>query len=140
LRRPSPEANESSASRASDAEQYLGFEGEGIDRKPTVQFTEANLQVLSGTGHTYGTPDGEGNLVVGYDEEPGSQTGMNNLVVGFKQAFTSDASIVGGEANSSSGPNSDVFGVDDAVTEDGASVMGGAGNTASGVFSPVSGG
>jgi hypothetical protein len=90
------------------------------------------VQVLSGTGHTYGTPDGEGDLVVGYDEEPGVQTGMNNHVVGFKQAFTSYASIVGGEANSSSGPNGDVFGVDDAVTEDGASVAGGAENTAGG--------
>lgn len=78
--------------------------------------------------------------MVGYDEEPGEQAGMNNLVVGFKQSFTSYASIIGGEGSISSGPNSDVFGVENKVTEDGASVAGGAGNTASGYFSSVSGG
>jgi hypothetical protein len=119
---------------------YLGYEEKGIDEKPTVQFSGANVQVQSGTGHTYGIANGEGNLVVGYDEEPGTQTGMNNLVVGFKQSFTSFASIVGGEGSTSSGPNSAVFGIENKVTQDGASATGGSQNTASGYFSSVSGG
>jgi hypothetical protein len=119
---------------------YVTYEAEGIDKKPTIQFSGANVQVLSGSGSTHGTLNGEGNLVIGYDEEPGLQTGSNNLVVGFKQSYTSYASIVGGEENSASGPNSDVFGVSNHATKDGASISGGAGNTASGDFSSVSGG
>jgi hypothetical protein len=120
---------------------HLGYEVEGIDKKPTVQFSGANVQVLSGTGNTNGTPNGEGNLVVGYDEEPGAQTGMNNLVVGgSKQSFTSYGALVGGSGNTASGPSTDVFGIENVATLDGASVTGGAQNTASGYFSSVSGG
>jgi hypothetical protein len=120
---------------------HLGYVEKGIDEKPTVQFSGANVQVQSGTGNTNGTPNGEGNLVVGYDEEPGAQTGMNNLVVGgSKQSFTSYGAIVGGSGNTASGPSTDVFGIENVATLDGASVTGGAQNTASGYFSSVSGG
>ncbi len=51
-------------------------------RKPTVRVEGANLQVVSGPGATSGTVNGTGNLVVGYDEGTGSQTGSHNLPAG----------------------------------------------------------
>ena len=35
-----------------------------------VEFNAINVQVISGTGLTNGTPNGEGNLIVGYAENP----------------------------------------------------------------------
>src|SRR4051794_1071846 len=40
----------------------------GVGGKPTVQFAAVNVQVVSGSGSTTGTLNGEGNLVVGYAE------------------------------------------------------------------------
>jgi hypothetical protein len=40
-----------------------------------------NVQLVNGEGHT-ATTNGEGNLVLGYDENPGEQTGSHDLVVG----------------------------------------------------------
>ena len=50
--------------------------------KPTIRVEGANLQVVSGPGATSGTVNGTGNLVVGYDEGTGSQTGSHNLPAG----------------------------------------------------------
>src|SRR5947209_3374201 len=41
----------------------------GVGGKPTVQFSTVNVQVVSGLGATPGA-NGEGNLVVGYAENP----------------------------------------------------------------------
>jgi hypothetical protein len=98
---------------------------EGIDGKPTVQFSGCNVQIVNGAGKTEST-NGEGNLVIGYDEEPGEQTGSHNLVLGEAQKFTSYGGIVAGLGNAISAPF--------------ASVGGGSHNTASGERSSVSGG
>jgi hypothetical protein len=98
---------------------------EGIGSKPTVQFSGCNVQIVNGDGKTEST-NGEGNLVIGYDEAPIEQTGSHNLVLGTDQKYTSYGGIVAGAGNGISGPF--------------ASVSGGLANTASGSFSSVSGG
>src|SRR5947208_2181836 len=56
----------------------------GVGGKPTVQFSAVNVQIVSGSGSTTATVNGEGNLVIGYAENPGnhSQAGSHDLVVG----------------------------------------------------------
>jgi hypothetical protein len=112
---------------------YIKYQKQGVDKKPTIQFSGANLQVLSGAGKE-ATLNGEGNLIVGYDEGPGTQTGSNNLVLGSKETDTSYGSLLGGEANTDSGPLGDVFGDNNKALGIASSVSGTA-NTAIGEFS-----
>src|SRR4029077_9278680 len=71
----------------------------GIGGKPTIQFSGVNVQVINGATKA----NGEGNLVIGYDAEPGEQTGSHNLVLGAKQTFTGTDGIIAGYGNSLSG-------------------------------------
>jgi hypothetical protein len=135
---------------------YIKFAPSGVGGKPTIQFSGANVQILSGAGKTDAAVNGAGNLIIGYDEEPGPQTGSHNLLLGlFKQAYTQYGSIVGGQENTSAGIGSVVFGLNNyaagllSVVTGGrenfasnswAAVSGGAANTASGTNSSVSGG
>ena len=89
----------------------------GVGSKPTVQLSAVNLQIINGEGKT-ATINGEGNLVIGYDESPGTQTGSHNLMLGGEQTYTSYGGILDGFKNTISGPF--------------ASVIGGEANTASG--------
>ena len=67
----------------------------GIDGKPTVQVSDANVQVVANPAGHEGETNGLGNVVVGADEEPFKQTGSNNLVLGGKaQEFTSYGGIL----------------------------------------------
>jgi hypothetical protein len=135
---------------------YVKFVKEGIDKKPTIKFSGANVQVVSGAAKETEI-NGLGNLVIGNDEEPGAQTGSGNLVLGtLKQSFTSiggflagwhntvsanSASVSGGEFNVASGLRSSVSGgYDNAASNEGASVSGGQVNKASGLGASVSGG
>jgi hypothetical protein len=73
---------------------YVKLEASGVGGKPTVEFSGVNVQVVSGTGNET-TLNGEGNLVVGYNEEAGKQTGSNNLVVrGFGAEYTGFAELL----------------------------------------------
>jgi hypothetical protein len=73
---------------------YVKLKPSGIGGKPTIQFSGVNVQVVSGTGNET-TVNGAGNLIVGYDEEPGKQTGSNNLVVrGFGAEYTGFAELL----------------------------------------------
>jgi len=112
----------------------------GVGGKPTVQFSSVNVQIVSGSGSTSGTPNGTGNLVIGYDESPGSQTGSHNLVLGTGQTYTSYGSIVGGSNNSAKDQYTSVMGQYNAATGPAASVAGGRFNTASGFNASVVGG
>jgi hypothetical protein len=128
---------------------------EGIGGKPTVQFSGCNVQIVNGEGKTE-SANGEGNLVIGYDESPGEQTGSHNLVLGTAQGFTSYggidaglgneirapfASVSGGSNNTAGGERSSVSGgSENRASGKVAWVGGGAGNTASGEQSSVSGG
>jgi hypothetical protein len=140
---------------------FISFAASGVGGKPTVQFTGVNVQVLSGAHKTNATPNGEGNLVIGYDENPAKheQTGSNNLILGEEQTFTSYGGILGGFANSVTGPFASVTGggensaeskeaaisggwlnvVSGQEAED-ASVSGGRENHASGEYASVGGG
>src|SRR5436309_15319489 len=73
----------------------------GVGGKPTVQFAAVNVQIVSGSGGTNAKVNGEGNLVIGYDENPGGlpQTGSHDLILGRNQSFTGFAELLGGEQN-----------------------------------------
>ena len=121
----------------------------------TLRFTHMNLQIVSGSGKTNGPVNGLGNLIIGYNEHPRTQTGSHNLVLGNTQKFTSYGGIIAGTLNSLSGPFSAMLGAvntasgyassvaggqNNFASKDFASVSGGDGNTASGFASSVSGG
>ena len=123
-----------------------------------VVFEGCNVHVIDGSGSTDGTTNGLGNLIVGYDENDGSQTktGSHNLVVGSNHTYTAFAgfvagvfneiagdyaSVLGGARNVASGHWATVSGGSQNEASDGfASVSGGSGNLASGTNSSVSGG
>jgi hypothetical protein len=95
-----------------------------------ITFSGVNVHVVNGTGTTTGPPNGVGNLIVGYNEEPGGRpvdrNGSHNIVVGPNNNYSSFGGLVAGAYNTISGAS--------------ASVSGGYGNTASGFCSIVSGG
>lgn len=121
---------------------YMKFVARGVGGKPTVQFSGVNVQVVSGTGSTAGPVNGEGNLVVGYDESEGKpQTGSHNLVVGPGHSFTSFGGFIAGYGNAVTGPFGSVSGgAANSATEQYAAVSGGIDNTASVEAASISGG
>ena len=50
---------------------HISFSASGIGGKPTITFSGVNVQIIDGSGHT-STVNGTGNLVLGYDETPGT--------------------------------------------------------------------
>jgi hypothetical protein len=97
-----------------------------------IYITGANVNIRNGTGLTYQTLNGLGNLTIGYNEpRTGSgavntRTGSHNLVLGFNNNYSHAGAIVAGAANSS--------------TNHLASIYGGTGNTSGGLYSAVVGG
>jgi TolA-binding protein len=118
----------------------VSYSDSGLNGLPTLTIAGANLQIDSGAGSTYGPVNGLGNLIIGYDESPGTQTGSNNLVIGTSQQFTSYGGLIAGNGNVLSGANSDVFGSYNTASGDTSSVGGGRYNNASAATASVSGG
>jgi trimeric autotransporter adhesin len=121
---------------------HVSYVEQGIGGKPTIKISGANVQVVNGTGKTE-TINGEGNLVIGYDENEGkhAQTGSHNLILGEEQAFTSYGGILGGSRNSLTAPFASITGGEsNTASKAWASVSGGFDNVASGENSSVSGG
>jgi hypothetical protein len=121
---------------------YVRFVGDGVAGEPTIQFSGVNVQLVNGEGITSST-NGEGNLVIGYDEnvEKRNQTGSHDLIVGAEHEFTSYAGLVAGGKNAITGKYASVTGgVFNVAGNAFASVSGGKENTASGVAASVSGG
>jgi hypothetical protein len=132
------------------------FVSSGVGGKPTVQFSTVNVQVVSGSGSTSGTLNGEGNLIVGYAENTKnySQTGSNNLIVGSDNGWKSYGEIVGGFANQGGGKYATAVGYDNSASgayslaagqqnkagATASSALGGEHNTASGDLSAIAGG
>ncbi len=120
-----------------------------VDGRDTLRFEAMNLQLVNGTGTTDGTPNGEGNLIIGYNTpRPFGETdpavhraGSHYLIVGDRHHWTRFGGIVAGLKNTASGDWASVTG-GDSNTASGiaASVTGGANNTASGAVASVSGG
>ncbi|HUB10061.1 MAG TPA: hypothetical protein VMB50_23860 [Myxococcales bacterium] len=118
---------------------YIKFVSAGVGGKPTIQFSGANVQVLSGAGNQ-GILNGVGNLVVGYNSPAGTQTGSNNIVVGSGQSYTSFGALLAGNFNTASSQENVVFGAKNIASGKYAAVTGGEQNTASGQESLVAGG
>jgi hypothetical protein len=121
---------------------HVNYLEKGVAGKPTIQFSGVNVQVVSGSGLTSGAINGEGNLIIGYDENAGNhqQTGSHNLVLGEEQTFTSYGGILGGRNNTVSGPFSSASGGGATASGEASSVSGGVNNIASGNFASISGG
>jgi hypothetical protein len=120
----------------------VSYDATGLNGQPTLTITGANLQIANGSGATFGTANGTGNLILGYDENPlgFDQTGSHNLVLGNEHTFTSDGGLIAGQRNVLSGPASAVFGALNTASGAGSAVLGGLDNTASGGDSSVLGG
>jgi hypothetical protein len=97
---------------------HVKFLSSGVAGEPTVRFSGVNVQVVSGSGSTAGAVNGEGNVVLGYDENPGkvAQSGSHDLVLGMGQSFTSYGGLLGGNANVASGSYAAVLGRSNAAT------------------------
>ena len=138
--------------------------------RPAVIFTGVNVQIVNGGGETdTQTPNGVGNLLIGYDEARTTapppecsdgrysnivdcttnsgiwalnhKTGSHNLVIGPYNNYSQTMSIVSGAGNTASGRFSVVLGATVNVAGGpGAVVIGGGNNQARNEFSVVVGG
>jgi hypothetical protein len=114
----------------------------GVAGKPTIQLSGVNVQVVNGAGST-ASANGEGNLVIGYDENAGKheQTGSHDLILGQEQTFTSYGGVLAGQLNSITAPFASVSGgQQNTASGEGAWAGGGQRNLASGLDSSISGG
>lgn len=119
---------------------HIKYLSAGAGGRPTIQFSGVNVQVVNGSGKQ-ATANGLGNLVVGYDESPGSQTGSHNIVLGNQQTVESIGGLIGGEKNSLGGNSNVVFGFENNANGfHFASILGGRNSTASAEYSTVGGG
>lgn len=121
---------------------HLNYIESGAAGKPTIQFSGVNVQIVNGEGKT-GSTNGEGNLVLGYDETNGKreQTGSHNVVLGVEQDFKSYGGVVAGAYNTTNAPYASVTGGHENDASGAyASVSGGWRNTANGEYASVSGG
>ena len=75
------------------------FISSGVGGKPTVQFSAVNVQIVNGMA-SEATTNGEGNLIVGYNEKGGVQTGSHNRELGGSNSYSSFGGLVGGTGNS----------------------------------------
>jgi hypothetical protein len=124
--------------------------------------THARAGNGSGSTDDKGNPRGLGNLIIGYDEDPGSYVdrsplnnlplsplapgdrgGSHNLVIGAANRFSQSAfsGLVVGTANTINAYGASVTGgAGNTVPDYGSSVSGGFSNTAGGFYASVSGG
>ena len=115
---------------------------------PHVIFEGVNVHVRNISGSTDGYPDGLGNLLVGYNEEPDNmqewlRSGSHNLIVGPKHTYTGYGSFIAGFGNGTiiHGPYATVTGgQNNQATGLASTVSGGYSNNAGNDFSTVSGG
>ena len=104
-----------------------GLTRETVDGYDTLRLTGVNLQLIDGTGSTYGTPNGYGNLIIGYnDNVTDTRTGSHNIIVGDQHSYTHNGTIL--------------FGYNNTTSNNGTSVTGGQSNTAQGIYSSITGG
>jgi len=113
----------------------------GVTRQGnTVRFSGVNVQIVSGAPKA-GSLNGLGNLIVGYNRDPGAQTGSGNVVIGDGQTFTSYGGFIAGLDNSLKGPDSSILGgYDNVVSGTNGTVAGGTWNNAGANATTVGGG
>ncbi len=109
-----------------------------------VTFSGVNVHIVNGTGTTDGTVNGQGNLVVGYNETRGSgddRNGSHNIVVGTRQNYSSYGGLETGYHNTISAAYASIScGAYNTASGSSSSVSGGHNNTASGQESSITGG
>lgn len=106
-----------------------------------VFFVNGNLHVESGVGATDSSPNGKGNLIVGYDEGDGLKSGSHNLVLGSYHSYSSYGGLLVGSYHTVEAPFGVVCGgYDNLVSAPYASIDGGQGNTAGADYAVVVGG
>jgi hypothetical protein len=118
----------------------VSYSASGLNGKPTVKISGANLQVVNGSGSTSAPVNGLGNLIIGYDENPGNQIGSHNLLLGNHQSFTTWGGIIGGAYNTLSGAASAVFGSHNNAAGSASSITGGEYNIATDFYASITGG
>lgn len=135
----------------------------------TWNLSGLNVRLDNGAGSTYGTSNGLGNLILGYNESEGGhrdaegnymegevRVGSHNLVVGAGHTYGSNGSLLGGYNNALFGQGASILsgqaslatgswsailgGLDNRATATSTCVSGGHSNTASGDRASVAGG
>jgi hypothetical protein len=109
----------------------------------SVIFTDANVYVQSGSGSTDGTVNGLGNLIVGYDEDGGSddKSGSHNVIIGMEHQYTGAGNLISGYRHEVDNDFSGmVGGFDHFVGATYSGLVGGVRNTTLGTYSSVLGG
>lgn len=110
----------------------------------TITFTSANVHIRNGQGTSSpSSPNGLGNLIIGYDEDDGdTKTGSHNIVVGPYHTYTTASGLLVGYDNELSVDAywSSALGLINTVTGQGSTITGGRDNEASGSVATVHGG
>jgi hypothetical protein len=81
-------------------ELLAGVTREQVDGRATIRFSDVNLQLVNGTGSTGGTPNGLGNLIIGYSAQrspSASRAGSHYLVIGDAHEWTRHGGLVTGQ-------------------------------------------
>jgi len=139
-----------------------GVTREAVNGQPTVRFSGLNVQVVSGAGATDASPNGTGNLIIGYDEvrtvgpqqcsvgaDPNTSVPVPDgdavacAAAGGSLAISHKSGshyLVVGDLQNYSQYAGIVVGKSNTSSNAYASVSGGTGNTAKGVQASVSGG
>ncbi len=87
-----------------------------VGGRPATVFQACNVYIQDGEGHTAprSTPNGLGNLIIGYDEGVAGQYpanfGCHNLILGVDNSYSSYGGIVAGTDNSIEAPSASVLG------------------------------
>lgn len=110
----------------------LTVEAEG----KTLRLNGVNLQVVNGAGSTDSTPNGTGNMIVGYDESDEAldeHSGSHSVVLGRNNEYRSYGGIISGRSNAIESPNgAAIGGTGNRVRAQGAVSLGGSFNDVSG--------
>jgi trimeric autotransporter adhesin len=98
---------------------------------PTIVFTGANVQIVSGSGMTNDS-SGKGNLILGYNVSPvlnswgiGNRSGSHDLIIGDQHWYAGSGNIVSGLHNSVDGWGEVVFGNYNQAANTGSIILGG---------------
>jgi hypothetical protein len=119
----------------------------------TLRISGVNVRIDNGAGST-ATSNGRGNLILGYNESPGRQTGSHNFLLGRSHTATGYGGIVAGASNklvggyavavgygnTAQGKYSFAAGDRNTARGERSSATGGSQNTASGLAASVTGG
>ena len=135
---------------------------------PTAEFRAVNLQINNGLSSTFSTPNGLGNIIIGFNEtsaiapefcsnpiytdsvncigngflwERNVRRGSHNLVLGINNSYSNYGSYIGGFRNIVNAPYASVFaGFENEASGQNATISGGARNYANATRAHISGG